>query len=84
MYRIPQRATGLGIALTLASGVVQAQIPQNVDYPILRTGSGAAYAIDFARGNSDAGENNYVGVRIAPPWSKLGVWAGAGVDCLSS
>ena len=79
MSRISQRATVVGIALTLGAGVAQAQIPQNVDYPILRTGSGAAYAIDFARGNSDAGENNYAGVRVAPPWSKLGVWAGAGI-----
>ncbi len=79
MSTISQRATMAGIALTLGAGVAQAQTPQNVDYPILRTGSGAAYAIDFARGNSDAGENNYAGIRVAPPWSKLGVWAGAGV-----
>ena len=78
MSRI-SRATVVGIALILGAGVAQAQTPQNIDYPILRTGSGAAYAIDFARGNRDAGENNYAGIRIAPPWSKLGIWAGAGV-----
>ena len=63
MSTISQRATMAGIALTLGAGVAQAQIPQNVDYPILRTGSGAAYAIDFARGNGDAGDNTRMSAR---------------------
>ena len=76
----PRRASVIGVALILMTTEAHAQMPNNVDYPIPRTGTGVTYTIDFARGNSDAGEATYAGVRIAPPWRKIGVWAGAGVS----
>lgn len=75
----PRRAGGIGVALILMATEAHAQTPNNVDYPIPRTGTGVTYTIDFARGSLDAGEATYVGIRIAPPWRKFGVWAGVGV-----
>ena len=76
----PRRAGGIGVALILMATEAHAQTPNNVDYPIPRTGTGVTYTIDFARGSLDAGEATYVGIRIAPPWRKFGVWAGVGVQ----
>ncbi|MCH7717680.1 MAG: hypothetical protein IH876_16265 [Gemmatimonadetes bacterium] len=75
----PWRAGVMGVALILMATEAHAQVPNNIDYPIPRTGTGVTYAIDFARGNRDAGEATYAGIRIAPPWRKIGVWAGVGV-----
>ncbi len=77
---LPQRAGVIGIALILLASEAHAQMPNNVAYPIPRTGTGVRYTLDFARGNRDAGEATYAGIRIAPPWRKIGVWAGAGVS----
>ena len=64
---LPQRAGVIGIALILLASEAHAQMPNNVAYPIPRTGTGVRYTLDFARGNRDAGEATYAGVRIAPP-----------------
>ena len=55
-------------------------MPQNIDYPILSSGTGVTFALDYTRGlNEEAGKSNYVDIRFAPAFNKFGVWFGVGV-----
>ena len=79
MLSIARGSVVAGIELWAAASAAEAQVPQNIDYPIPSSGSGVTFALDYTRGlNSDAGKSNYVGIRFAPPWNKFGVWLGVG------
>ncbi len=79
MLSIARGSLVAAIVLCAAASAAEAQVPQNIDYPILSSGSGVTFALDYTRGlNSDAGKSNYVGIRFAPAWNKFGVWFGVG------
>ncbi len=80
MLSIARGSLVAAIVLCAAASTAEAQVPQNIDYPIPSSGSGVTFALDYTRGlNSDAGKSNYVGIRFAPAWNKFGVWFGMGV-----